>query len=60
MPYETMVRLKIATDDTRLEDDLRDLRSAPSVQVEVIRNLFEEKKERSAAATSCRRASSSS
>ncbi len=24
MPYETMVRLKIATDDSRLEDDLRD------------------------------------
>src|SRR5438045_1086708 len=25
MPYDTMVRLKIATDDSRLEDDLRDL-----------------------------------
>src|SRR6266446_1083226 len=25
MPYDTMVRLKIATDDTRLEEELRDL-----------------------------------
>jgi len=46
MPYETMVRLKIATDDTRLEDDLRDLEERTERQVEVIRNLFEEKKEK--------------
>ncbi len=46
MPYETMVRLKIATDDTRLEDELRDLEERTERQVEVIRNLFEEKKEK--------------
>ncbi|MES1255737.1 MAG: DNA-directed RNA polymerase subunit beta, partial [Acidobacteriota bacterium] len=46
MPYATMVRLKIATDDTRLEDDLRDLEERTERQVEVIKNLFEEKKEK--------------
>src|SRR3954467_8710108 len=46
MPYETMVRVKIATDDSRLEDDLRDLEERTERQVEVIRNLFEEKKEK--------------
>jgi DNA-directed RNA polymerase subunit beta len=46
MPYETMVRLKITTDDSRLEDDLRDLEERTERQVEVIRNLFEEKKEK--------------
>jgi len=46
MPYEAMVRLKIVTDDMRLEDDLRDLEERTERQVEVIRNLFEEKKEK--------------
>jgi DNA-directed RNA polymerase subunit beta len=46
MPYTTMVRLKIATDDSRLEDELRDLEERTERQVEVIRNLFEEKKEK--------------
>ncbi len=46
LPYETMVRLKIATDDSRLEDDLRDLEERTERQVEVIKNLFEEKKEK--------------
>jgi DNA-directed RNA polymerase subunit beta len=46
MPYETMIRLKITTDDPRLEDDLRDLEERTERQVEVIRQLFEEKKER--------------
>src|SRR5438309_8017735 len=46
MPYETMIRLKISTDDTRLEDDLRDLEERTERQAEVIRNLFEEKKEK--------------
>ncbi len=46
MPYETMVRLKIATDDARLEDDLRALEERTERQVEVIRQLFEEKKEK--------------
>jgi DNA-directed RNA polymerase subunit beta len=46
MPYEAMVRLKIATEDTRLEDDLGDLEHRTERQVEVIKNLFEEKKEK--------------
>jgi DNA-directed RNA polymerase subunit beta len=46
MPYESMVRLKIATDDTRLEDELGDLEQRTERQVEVIKNLFEEKKEK--------------
>src|SRR5216117_2387422 len=46
MPYETMVRLKIATDDTRLEGELRLLEERTERQVEVIRQLFEEKKEK--------------
>ncbi len=46
MPYDTMVRLKIATDDTRLEDDLRDLEERTERRVEVIRQEFEEKKEK--------------
>ncbi len=46
LAYETLVRLKIATDDSRLEDDLRDLEERTERQVEVIKNLFEEKKEK--------------
>ncbi len=46
MPYSTMVRLKIATDDAHLEDELRDLEDRTERQVEVIRQLFEEKKEK--------------
>jgi DNA-directed RNA polymerase subunit beta len=46
MPYDQMVRLKIDTDDPRLEDDLRDLEERTGRQVEVIKQLFEEKKEK--------------
>ena len=46
MPYSTMIRVKIATDDARLEDELRELEERTERQVEVIRNLFEEKKEK--------------
>ena len=46
MPYESMIRLKIQTDDTRLEDELNDLEHRTERQVEVIKNLFEEKKEK--------------
>src|SRR5947209_2297527 len=45
MPYDAMVRLKIATDDPRLEDDLRALEERTERQVEVIRQLFDEKQE---------------
>src|SRR6266511_3798948 len=46
MPYEQMVRLKIQSDDPRLEGDLRLLEERTERQVEVIRQLFEEKKEK--------------
>ncbi len=46
LPYEAMVRVKVASDDARLEDDLRDLEERTARQVEVIRQLFEEKKEK--------------
>jgi len=46
MAYSTMVRLKIATDDAHLEDELRDLEERTERQVEVIKNVFEEKKEK--------------
>jgi DNA-directed RNA polymerase subunit beta len=46
MPYDAMVRLKIQTDDPRLEDDLRALEERTERQVEVTRQLFEEKKEK--------------
>src|SRR5512135_3422029 len=42
LSYEHMVRLKIASDDPRLQDDLRDLEERTERQVEVIRQLFEE------------------
>ena len=46
MPYQQMVRLKIQSDDPRLEGDLRLLEERTERQVEVIRQLFEEKKEK--------------
>src|SRR5437016_2289923 len=46
MPYESMIRLKIQTDDPRLEDELNELEHRTERQVEVIKNLFEEKKEK--------------
>jgi DNA-directed RNA polymerase subunit beta len=46
MPYDQMVRVKVAADDPRLEEDLRDLEERTERQVEVIRQLFEEKKEK--------------
>ena len=46
IPYEAMVRMKIETDDPRLENDLRSLEDRTDRQVEVIQQLFEEKKEK--------------
>jgi DNA-directed RNA polymerase subunit beta len=46
MAYDTMVRLRIVSDDPRLEDDLRALEERTERQVEVVRQLFEEKKEK--------------
>jgi DNA-directed RNA polymerase subunit beta len=46
IPYQQMVRLKIQSDEPRLEGDLRLLEERTERQVEVIRQLFEEKKEK--------------
>ena len=46
MPYDAIARIKIVTDDPRLEEDLRNLEDRTMRQVEVIRQLFEEKKEK--------------
>ena len=46
IPYSQMVRLKIASDEPRLEGDLRLLEERTERQVEVIRQVFEEKKEK--------------
>ena len=45
-PYADLARIRIATDDPRLESDLRGLEERTERQVEVIRQLFEEKKEK--------------
>ena len=46
LSYEALVRVRIATDDPRLENDLRNLEARTDRQVEVIRQLFEDKKEK--------------
>ena len=44
--YADLARIRIATDDPRLESDLRSVEERTERQVEVIRQLFEEKKEK--------------
>jgi DNA-directed RNA polymerase subunit beta len=46
LPYDALVRLRIVTDDPRLEDDLRALEEQTERRVEVTRQQFEEKKEK--------------
>ncbi len=46
LPYDQIVRVKLASDDSGIEDELRDLEERTARQVEVIRQLFEEKKEK--------------
>ena len=46
MPYADLARIRIATDDPRLDSDLRGLEERTERQVEVTRQLFEEKKEK--------------
>ena len=46
LSYEALVRVRIATDDPRLENDLRNLEARTDRQIEVIRQLFEGKKEK--------------
>ncbi|MCA1584308.1 MAG: DNA-directed RNA polymerase subunit beta [Acidobacteria bacterium] len=46
VPFTVLVRAKVQTDDTSLEPDLRALEERTERQVEVIKQLFEEKKEK--------------
>jgi DNA-directed RNA polymerase subunit beta len=46
LQYDRMIRLKVQSDDPGLEDELRLLEQRTERQVEVIRQLFEEKKEK--------------
>ncbi len=46
LPYEAIARMKVVADDPRLEADLQNLESRTMRQVAVIKQLFEEKKEK--------------
>jgi len=46
VPFAALIRSKIQTDDAALEPDLRALEERTERQVEVIKQLFEEKKEK--------------
>ena len=46
LPYSALVKAKIQTDDVMLENELRRVEERTERQVEVIRNIFEEKKEK--------------
>jgi DNA-directed RNA polymerase subunit beta len=46
LPYSALVRAKVQTDDIALETELRRVEERTERQVEVIRNVFEEKKEK--------------
>jgi DNA-directed RNA polymerase subunit beta len=46
IPFAVLVRAKVRTEDTGLEPDLRSLEERTERQVEVIKQLFEEKKEK--------------
>ena len=46
LPYSALVRVKLQTDDVALETELRRVEERTERQVEVIRNAFEEKKEK--------------
>jgi DNA-directed RNA polymerase subunit beta len=46
VPYNQMVRLKLQTDEPRLEGELRLLEERTERQVEVVRQVFEERKEK--------------
>ncbi len=46
MSYDAMVRMKIVTDDPRLQEDLQGLEQRTERQIEVVKQVFEEKKEK--------------
>ena len=46
LPYDAILRLKVDSDDRQLEKNLGELEDRTERQIEVIRQLFEEKKEK--------------
>src|SRR4029453_9737363 len=46
LPYEAVIRMRVASDDPRLDEDLRQLEERTERQVETIRQVFEEKKDK--------------
>ena len=46
LPYETLARIKVSSEDPRLEEDRQNLDSRTTAHVEVIKELFESKKEK--------------
>jgi DNA-directed RNA polymerase subunit beta len=46
LPYSALVKSKLQTDDIALENELRKVEERTERQIEVIRNVFEEKKEK--------------
>jgi DNA-directed RNA polymerase subunit beta len=46
LPYTAVSRVRVAGDDPRIESDLRDLDERTKRQIEVVGQLFEEKKEK--------------
>ena len=46
LPYEAVIRMRVASDDPRLDEDLRQVEERTERQVETIRQVFEEKKDK--------------
>ncbi len=46
LPYEAVIRMRVASDDPRLDEDLRQVEDRTERQVETIRQVFEEKKDK--------------
>jgi DNA-directed RNA polymerase subunit beta len=46
LSYEAVIRMRVASDDPRLDEDLRQLEERTERQVETIRQVFEEKKDK--------------
>ncbi len=46
LPYDSVIRIKVASDDPRLDEDLRQIEERTERQVETIKQVFEEKKDK--------------
>src|SRR5689334_6668864 len=46
LPYDAVIRIKVASDDPRLDEDLRQIEERTERQVETIKQVFEEKKDK--------------